>query len=101
MLPHADATPEEALEARMRRQTLARTLAPLLEGVEHQVICSCFNLIEDRSTPLTYGEIGARFGESPEWVEAVEKTALKKLKGRPYLRNLLLSRGLHADSAVH
>ena len=50
-----------------------------------------------RAAPLTYAEIGARWGKSSAWVEKVEARALKKLKGRPQLRNLLTTRDLSID----
>ena len=50
-----------------------------------------------RERPLTYAEIGARYGHSPQWVEKVEARALKKLKGKQMLRNLLSTRDLSAD----
>lgn len=129
MLPDATTLcPEEELEGRMVRQTLARSLHPHLKADEHSVICACYNLIEDRkcartdqpnttrdstrccvpsltvtassvprAAPLTYAEIGARWGKSSAWVEKVEARALKKLKGRPQLRNLLTTRDLSID----
>jgi len=89
--------PQQQLEQRMMRQTLARSLHPHLSAHEHAVVCACYNLIEGRDSPLTYAEIGKRFGKPTAWVENVEARALKKLKGRPQLRNLLLSRSVGAD----
>lgn len=97
-IPDAQANPEQELEARMVRQTLAQSLHPHLSAEEHAVICACYNLIENRPNgPLTYAEIGARYGHSPQWVEKVEARALKKLKGKQMLRNLLSTRDLSAD----
>jgi len=50
-----------------------------------------------RAGPLTYAEIGERWAKSSEWVERVEARALKKLKGKPQLRNLLATRDLSAN----
>ena len=82
----------------MNRQTLARALNtgknPILDAEEHAVICSAYNLIEDRSHPLSHEQIAQRFGKSVEWVAKVEQRALKKIKGRPQLRNLLATRNV-------
>ena len=48
---------------------------------------------------LSYQEIGERFGRTSQWVEKVEERALKRLKGRSYLRNLLQTRGVAGSSA--
>ena len=93
--------PEAQLEQREMRMTLARSLQPHLSDMEHAVICTCYNLIEDRKMPLTHAEIGSRYGKDAEWVEKVEAQALKKLRGRPQLRNLLATRDLSADGYEH
>ena len=97
LIPNTDPNPQEHLEAREVRTTLARSLHPHLSAEEHAVICSCYNLIEHRESPLTYAEIGRRFGRNPQWAAKVEARALKKLKGKPMLRNLLATRDLSAD----
>ena len=97
-LPDVQPSPDERLESRMNRQTLARALNtgknPILDAEEHAVICSAYNLIEDRSHPLSHEQIAQRFGKSVEWVAKVEQRALKKIKGRPQLRNLLATRNV-------
>ena len=97
VIPDDDQNPLQEVENRMARQTLARSLHPHLSAEEHAVICSVYNLIEDRKCPLTYAEIGVRYGKSPEWAEKVEARALKKLKGRTMLRKLLETREIDAD----
>lgn len=90
-------SPSQRLEQRMTRQMLAKALNSILDPMEHMVICSCYDLIEDRSAtshPLSYEEIAVRFDKSAEWVAKVETRALKKLKGRPQLRNLLATRNV-------
>lgn len=96
-IPDAQPNPEQEVELRFMRQTLARSLHPHLTAHEHAVVCACYNLIEDRQAPLTYAQIARRFGRTAEWVEKVERRALKKLKGRPMLRNLLATRDLSVD----
>ena len=94
-------SPAQQLESRMMRQTLAETLNrgphPILDAEEHTVICAAFDLIEDRGRPQSYDEIAARFDKSVDWVLKVEARALKKLKGRPQLRNLLATRNMGQD----
>jgi len=97
VIPTAQPDPQAEVEQRLMRQTLARSLHPHLSADEHAVICSCYNLIEDRKSPLTYAEIAKRFCKSVQWVSKVEARALKKLKGRPQLRNLLQTRDLTAN----
>jgi len=97
VIPDGKGDPQAELERRWLRQTLARSLHPHLSPDEYVIICSCYNLIEDRRSPLTYAEIGERYKRSPEWVEETEARALNKLKGRVQLRNLLLTRDLGAD----
>ena len=46
---------------------------------------------------MTHAEIGKRFGKSARWAEKVEARALKKLKGKQMLKNLLSTRDLSAD----
>ena len=49
------------------------------------------------AVPLTYAEIGKRFQRTSAWVKKVEKRALRKLKGKLQLRNLLNSRDLSVE----
>ena len=94
-------SPDEWLESRMHRQTLAKALItgkhPILDAGEHTVICSCYDLIEGRGYPLSHEEIAKRFGKTADWVEKVEARAMKKLKGRPQLRNLLATRNVGSE----
>jgi len=98
-IPDLSADPAQHVEARLRRQTLATALHSVLPPEEHAVICSCYNLLEGRQRELSYQEIGERFGRTSQWVEKVEERALKRLKGRSYLRNLLQTRGVAGSSA--
>ena len=43
-------------------------------------------------------QIAKRFGKTRAWVEKVEARALKKLKGKNQLRNLLETRGVGMDA---
>jgi len=98
---HSQLSPSQRLEARMNRQMLAKALHsgpnPILDKYEHMVICACYDLIEDRGQPQSYDELAYRFGQSAEWVAQIEKRALKKIKGRPQLRNLLATRNVGDD----
>jgi len=102
VIPDAAPEPSQQLEERMRRQALARTLQSLarpgrnklLDMEELGVLCSRYDLVEGRGRQLTYEEVGTRFNKPTEWAEAVEARALKKIKGRPQLRNLLQTRGV-------
>lgn len=97
VIPCAAPDPSQWLHAKLMRQTLATALHGVLDANEHAVICAAFNLLEERTRQLSYAELAARFGRTAEWVEEVEARALRKLKGRPQLRNLLSTRDLSAE----
>ena len=94
-------SPDEWLESRMHRQTLAKALNtgkhPILDAEEHTVICSSYDLIEGRGYPLSHEQIADRFDTTVDWVEQVEARAMRKLKGRPQLRNLLATRNVGSE----
>ena len=83
----------EALEASLQQDVLAHTLRLFLNDDEHQVLLRCFGLEDWDGIRRTHEEVAEQLGRTADWVSRVEARALRKLRGRRGLSDLLLARG--------
>ena len=87
--------PMQQLEASFQRQALAETLLLFLSQEEAGVLSRTFGLDDSwDGTRRSADEVGAELGETAEWVKNVQRRALRKLRGRRGLSDVLIARGL-------
>jgi len=100
MLPDGKAeSPEQQVEDLLRREALAETLRLFLSREEHDVLCLSFGIDSGwEGGRRTAEEVGRKLNQSASAVERIETRALRKLRGRRGLSDLLKARGLMGET---
>ena len=86
--------PMQQLEESLQRQALADTLRLFLSAEEQEVLSRTFGLDRWDGERRSHAEVACELGHEVEWVTRTEARALRKLRGRRGLSDLMASRGL-------
>jgi len=89
----ADDQPMQQLEASLQRQALSDTLGLFLDAEERDVLSRCFGLDRWDGERRSHAQVAHELGRDVEWVTRAEMRALRKLRGRRGLSDLLMARG--------